>query len=238
MQKNSWCDQAPATKPVMRVRATKYSAPLGIQLAQFFAALVAVSPQLESHASEHAAPRLVQAVAALSRAGWTNGAAEVEAAVGAQLREIQPSDSADATDVPAELFRYMRVLKPAAPGTGIQWIFLDKGNSLNVVTSIRPDAATCVNPTLLEHTLQSKAEFISPPPSHGGPRPPSPTAFLPGTHWWIKVLHSVKEVGESMPFAIGSGFRVDFVIRPGAEPCVIQLNFNYGGMLVPLGPRR
>jgi hypothetical protein len=222
----------------MRARTTEYSYRLGRQLAQLFAALAVVSIQLASHAADDAAMRLAQATAALSRANWTNGVAKLEAVMDAPFREVQPSDSASAADVPAELFRYTRVLKPTVSGTGIQWLFVDKTDPRDVVTSIRPDATTCVSPIFLEQVLHSKAEFISPPPLHGAPFVPSPGAFLPGTDWHIRVLHSVERIGESMPFAIASGVRVGFVIRPGNEPCVLQLNFTYGGMLLPIDTRR
>ncbi len=206
-----------------------------MNLSRLFLTLIPLIFQLESHASEDKGGSLVRATAALSRSDWKDGVEIIQEAVGSPLREVQPSDTADASDVPAEFFGYRRVLKPTRSGTGIQWLTVHARDPRRAVTSLKPDAMTCVRPSDLELALESKALFISPPPLHGGPPLQSPGTFLPGTHWSIRVLHSVKPFGATVPLAFGTGFRVEFVIRPEKEPCVLQLNFIYGGMLVPLG---
>jgi hypothetical protein len=155
----------------------------------------------------------------------------VEDALRSRLVEYD-RDSVPAT--PAFLAKELerrKVFGPVDPASPLTRLAVNKASSaLRGLTLGFADQA-CVDLAKLEEALGVKARHLPDVPMHGGPLPPTPSAFLPGTNWTMFVQSAVVSTHPEVDLAVRRGVKIFLTVTRSRRDCLATIHLETGDVV-------
>ena len=128
-----------------------------------------------------------------------------------------------------------RIFGPADPASLLRWLAVDKGAGAPRGLTLGFADRACVDPAKLEEALGVKARHVPVVPFHGGPLPPPPSEFLPGTTWTMFVPTAVGSTHPEIGLTVRRGVPISLSVSRTRRDCLATIRIETGDV-VEFGP--